>query len=255
MKRALTILLVCGLAAGCGIIPKRVEFFQDKVAKFPEQKSSEKEVQRETADLAKRRSQQTLDAALQTDADPQVIAPARDAAVLSDAVSMSLGPPRYQAPEDTVARKLAADLLVAVAKLNSRIDDFKADSNENVGKKIEGTGLFQVPYFVWLGIVGVLVFIGFIVLAVLWSFLKMAALGNPPLQLATGAVQAGANLVRRGWAETVAGGEKFKQSLGNVGKLAADPALLAEVKALFANEHQKAQSADVQELVKAMTKV
>lgn len=249
MKTTLAIILAALMFVGCGtLIPKRVEFFQDKVQTFPEQKAKEKEVQREAARMASEKATETLVEAVKDGAGTNVVNPAKDTMILTESVSRSLGPPA--SPSSDTASVLSAKLDAAVAKLNARLDDFKRDSNENAGKKIEGTGMFSVPYFVWLGIVMVLGFIGLIVLAVLWSFVKMYALGNPPLQLGVSAIQAGSGFLKKAITEVTKGGEQFKSKiLAEV----EDKALQEKIKEMFKVEHERAQSADTQKLVKALT--
>lgn len=244
------LLLCVSLISGCGtLFPKRVEFFQDKVKTFPEPREKEKEIQRQTAARAAEVSLETLISAVGENASTNVTAPAKDAAVLSGAVARSLGPPEKKSEDK--ADVLAARLDASIAKLNSRLDDFKKDVNENAGKKIEGTGLFSVPYFVWIGLVLVMVFIGFIILAVLWSVFKIYATSNPPLQIGVSAVQAGAGFLKKAVSEIAKGGEAFKQRLETE---VNDPAVTKKVLELFRIEHERKQSAEVQSLVKALTR-
>jgi hypothetical protein len=249
----LTPLILAGalaLTAGCSSLwPAKKEFFQDKVHAVPEPKAGEKEIQRQAAQLAKEKAAETLQAAVQAEAPPAVTVPAKDTAILTDAVSESLGPPKSPATDE--AAKVAQELRTAIAKLNLRLDSFKKENNENIGHKVEGTGLFSVPYFVWLGIVGVLVFGGLILLGVAWTALKAYALTNPPVQLGVGAVQMGAGWLKKAFGEVVAGGEKFKQGLS---KVVTDPALQAKITELFNVSHERAQSSDVQAVVKEVTK-
>ncbi len=250
--RLILISFIIGLlgTAGCGtLIPKRVEFFQDKVHTYPEPKAREKEVQREAASRAAKVSLETLVSATAENASTNVTAPAAEAVVLTEALSRSLGPPASPATDSSVA--LAARLDAAVAKMNSRLDAFKKDVNENAGKKIEGTGLFSVPYFVWLGIVFVIVFVGLLFLGVLWTVVKMYALSNPPLQFGVNTVKAGTELFKRATAEVLKGGENFKN---RVAQELSDPVLVEKVKEMFRIEHERAQSVDTQELVKAVTR-
>jgi hypothetical protein len=248
MKQFLAIGLAA-LLAGCGtLIPKRVEFFQDKVKTFPEQKAKETETQREAAKMASEKATETLVAAVSAGASTKVTEPAKDTMILTESVSRSLGPP--QSPSVDPAAVLALKLDAAVAKLNTRIDDFKKDSNENAGKKIEGTGLFSVPYFIWIGMVLVFVFIGFILLAVLWSFIKMYALSNPPLQLGMNAVKAGSGFLKKALVEVTKGGEEFKDRVLAEVK---DPEIQAQIKKMFKIEHERAQSSDTKAFVKQLT--
>lgn len=239
------------MLTGCGtMIPKKVEFGQDKVQKFPEAKQRELEVQKQAARMTAERADETLVQALAAGAPEAVLKPATDTAVLADAVSESVGPPKSPAPVDKEARQMAADLRTSMAKLALRVNEFKAESNENVGKKIEGTGFLQIPYFVYLLIVGAMVFVGLVVGGILWTIFKMYAASNPPVQLGMNAVQLGAGFLKRALKETVEGGEKFKQE---VLKHVADPALQAKVKEVFRIEQERTQSRDTQEVVKAMT--
>jgi len=250
MKSRLVILLLAlSLLAGCGtLFPKRVEFGQDKVEKFPVRKPAEEETLRQAAQRAKEDAARTLRAALAEQSTPAVVEPATSTARLTDSVSLTLGPPvhRSEDPSDELARKLE----LAIAKLNHRIDNFKADNDQNVGHKIEGTGWLSVPYFVWIGGVAVVGFIGLIVLGVAWTALKMFALSNPPLALGLNAVQLGARGATSLAGQLLKGGEQFKERLS---REVSDPALLEKVKEIFRSEHEKAQSPESQVLVKHLT--
>jgi hypothetical protein len=253
MKMFPGILLAACLAVlpGCGLIPKRVELFQDKVRTVPEMKQSDKEIQRQVAQRAEEKARETYDASVATGSDASVVLPAAETVLLTDAVSESVGPPVHPASKNDTSAELIAELRTSIANLTRRMDDFKQDNNENAGKKIEGTGLLQIPYFVWLGGFLVFAFVGFIVLTVLWSFVKMAAVANPPVQLGVSAAQLSANFLKRSLAEVLKGGEEFKS---RVVQAVDDPALQARIRELFREEHMKAQSGDVQDLVKQLTR-
>ena len=145
MKRLFALLALSSvLFTGCSsLIPKQVEFFQDKVERFPVAKSSEKEIQRQAAQKAAEQARETLKAALIDGSTVAVVKPADETVKLTDSVSRSLGPP--VSPSKLPADELSQKLDHAVAKLNQRLDDFKADNDKNAGKKIEDTGLFKVP--------------------------------------------------------------------------------------------------------------
>jgi len=250
MKKLLTILLALTLT-GCGtLIPKRVELGQDKVEKVPVASATELEKQRRAAAMAEEQAQKTLDAAIGVDAPVCVTQPAAATVDLTDALAKSVGPPKNPIQPNEDPHKVANDLRSAVAKLNARLDEFKADNDKNAGKKIEGTGWLQVPYFIWLGGFLLVAFVGFILLGVAWTFVKMYAMSNPPVQLGVNAVQLGANFLKKAVGEITKGGEKFKQAVEREVK---DPALQARIKDLFRVEHERAQSSDVQELVQAIT--
>jgi hypothetical protein len=245
------------LLTGCStLLPKQVEFFQKKVQAVPEATSREKETQKEAAALAAKQSEQTLLAAVKENASTNVVKPAGDAMVLSRSVSTSLGPPvkPWAGDVDSLARKLDT----SVAALDRRLDNFREDQSEVVGKKIEGTGLFQVPYLVWLGIVFVFVFVGLLVFGFLWTVLKMYATTNPPLAIGLNAAQAAASTVRKGFTQAVVAGEEFKKKVLDATKGAAGSVSFSDEQATavldwFRTAHQKNQDHDVQELVKGLT--
>lgn len=251
MHKLILAALVAGMlvTAGCGtLIPKRVEFFQDKVQKFPDESAGYREAQRRAAALAETRVQQILEGAIEEDCSTNITAKAEDARRLTGAVADSLGNPLKPATDaDTAADALRK----AMARLDKKIESFKQTNDDNVGKKIEGTGLFSIPYFVWLGIVIVLVFAGLVIAGLIWTALKVYATSNPPLALGLNAVQAGGNFAKKALTQLIKGGEDFKEQ---VAKEIADPALLAKVNQLF-NVHQRmSQDQDVQVVVKELTK-
>jgi hypothetical protein len=250
MNKIFTPILLALLLTGCGtLIPKRVELFQDKVKEMPVARASEREVQRQAAQRAAQASASVLLAVVTDGAGTNIVQPAGDAAKLSDSVSRSLGPPLK--PSSEAAPDLSRRLDTTIAKLNDRMDSFRDKNDENAGKKIESTGMFQIPYFLWIGLVGVFLFIGLIVMGVLWSFLKMYALSNPPVALGVNAISAGGKFATKALSQLVKGGETFKDA---VVKEVSDPALQAKVKELFRVHHQTAQDQDVQAVIKELTK-
>lgn len=250
-KRLLIAVLALTMTAGCGtLIPKRVELGQDKVERMPVASSAELEKQRRAAAMAEEQAKKTLDAALGVDAPVSVTQPAQATVDLTDALAKSVGPPKNPIRPTDSTHAVANELRSAVAKLTIRLDEFRADNDKNIGKKIEGTGWLQVPYFIWLGGFLVVGFVGFILLGVAWSFVKMYAMSNPPVQLGVNAVQLGSNFLKKAVGEIAKGGERFKQA---VEREVEDPALQARIKNLFRVEHERAQSSEVQELVKQIT--
>lgn len=251
MKKILPLILAASFfVSGCtSLIPKRVELFQDKVQTVPEQRASEKETQRQAAKLASLKAAETLGAALAENASPNIIQPAADTAALTVAVSESVGPPLE--PTKLTADAMAVKLETSIAKLNSRMDEFKADNNENAGKKIEGTGWLQIPYFVWLGGFLVMAFIGFIVLTILWGALKAFALVNPPAAIGVNVAQLAAKTASKGFAQVLKGGEDFKESV--VEKF-GDGQISQQVLELFRAKQEKAQDEDVKTIVQHLTK-
>ncbi len=250
MKRIYALLLAASLIfSGCSLIPKKVELFQDKVHPVPEMKASEKETLRQTAKMASLKATQTLGAALAENTSSNVIAPASDTVALTAAVSASVGPPTHPSP--LTAEQLSVKLDTAMAKLNARLDDFKADNNENAGKKIEGTGWLQVPYFVWLGGFLVMAFIGFIILTIAWTALKAFALTNPPAAIGVNVAQLAARTASKGLTQLLKGGESFKEAV--VAKFGQGQ-ISDQVLHLFRSEHEKAQDEDIKAVVEHLTK-
>jgi hypothetical protein len=232
---------------GCGtLIPKRVELFQDKVRKFPEATQAAKEVQREAALRAKEKANETLVAAVAEQASPAVITPATETVVLTDVVSEVLGPPAKRPDIDTKA--LADEVRKTLAVLSKKVDSFKEDSNENVGKKIEGTGLVQVPYFVWLG--GFLVF-AFIAYHVLKLVLTAASAANPGAAIGVGAMNVAGSTASRAVVQLVSGGKEFLKWANDT---IEDPALKQKVVDAFLTSHKEKQDGDVKAVVDHLIK-
>lgn len=230
------------------LVPKKVEFFQDKVKAVPEQTAREQETQRQAAHRTYEKSQQALSSALVEGCSTNVVMPASETVVLAKAVSTSVGPPL--APSTLPSKELAAKLDTAGAALDRRLEAFKEDNNENTGKKIEGTGLFSVPYLVVLGaaLLGIFVIIIFVGLA--WTAVKLYALSNPPLALGLKAVQTSASFAKQALSEVLKGGEEFKKAVKTV---VADPALQQQVLDLFRVNQERAQAPTTQDVIKELT--
>lgn len=244
---ALIFSLTVSLLTGCSLIPKKVEFFQDKVHKFPQATAKQDELQREAAALAKQKTAETVDAALKENASPYVVSPAREAEKLTDAVSTSLGPP---VTPNTNTVQVANGLNHAVAKYNNSVVDFARENDKNADKKIEGTGAIQVPYFIYLG--------GFVVVViVLWHLgktaLTVAGAAYPPAAIpatvALGGMHIAQDLAAKALKQVVAGGQDFKTWIKNE---IPDAALKQRILGAFQANHQTAQDEDVQTLVKGI---
>jgi hypothetical protein len=243
--RSLIAILALSLTVGCGtLIPKKVELLQDKVRAFPEQRASEVELQRQAAAKAANLASCTALLARLTKADSNVVASAEDTAILSGAVSQSLGPP-LRVSHDT-ATNLALDLQHAIARLNERIAEFKDDNNTNTGKKIEGTGLVQVSYFAWVGGFLALLFLGYLALKVV-TILGSAA--NPGVALGVNVANLGARGLAKAFSQVLKGGQSFKKAIEE--KL-EDPALKAKVLEIFRAAQNEAQDDDVKAVIKSL---
>jgi hypothetical protein len=249
MKKILSLFLLAFLVfqVGCGtLIPKRVELFQDKVRKFPEVTQAHKETQRQAAQRAKEKASETLIAAVSEKASPFVISPATETVVLTDAIADVVGPPAKRPTIDTLA--LADEVRKTLATQAKKVDSFKEDSNENVGKKIEGTGLVQVPYFVWLG---GFCFVAFIVWHLAKLALSAASAANPGALLGVGAMNVAGSTVSKGVVQLVDGGKRF---LKWADKVVEDPALKQKITDAFLDSHKRAQDEDVKAIVDRLIK-
>jgi len=247
MKFVLALILAIPLFVGCGtLIPKKVELLQDKVQQFPDKKDGEREIQREAAQRAARDSRVLVEQLVDIWAPSNVIDRAKSVAVITDAVSDSLGPPL--SPNGDRAAKVADKLNTATAKFVERVFEFRKDNNENAGKKIEGTGVFQVSYGLWLG--GFL-FLGFLAYLALKVLTTLGAAANPVVGLGVNAVSMGAKGAAKALAQVLKGGKQFKSM---VDQKIADAATRDEVLELFRVAQNEAQDEEVKQVVKHLVK-
>lgn len=242
--RYLGILTVCLMLTGCGLIPKKVEFGQDKVKAVPVESVRQEEFERKAVALAGAKARVAEQIA--TVDGSQAATPAAEAAELSEAVSRSLGPPAK--PWEGEVLELVTRLDREVAKLNKRLDNYREDVAPNVGKKIEGTGWFQISYIKWLGIL-----FGCAVVAIVLgkTGLRLVSLMYPQVGIGLNAVSATADLVRKGFSSVVQAGEEFKSGLD---KVVEDPQVAQAVKDLFRSVQMGNQDRDVQDLIRTITK-
>lgn len=253
-KLFLPVILTAALLTGCGtLIPKKVEFFQDKVQKYPELTTAQKEVEKQAALRAKEAAAQTLVAAVAESASTNVVTSATDAAVLTDAVSVAVGAPVK--PSKEPAKYLAEQVYTGVAKHDRKVEVFKQDNNENTGKKIEGTGLLQIPYFVYVGVIALVLFIGWHIAVVVLKGLQAAGVANPAIgagaTLGLGAMNVASATLHKGFVQIVKGGEEFKAW---VKQQEFAPEVEQSILDAFRSHQQAAQDQDVKEVVKAVTK-
>lgn len=250
-KLLLSLTVAASLLLGGCIAPKPIEFGQDKVEKFPVAKQVEREIQRQAAQRAAVKAEETLNAAIATAAEPDVIKPAAETSVLAESVSTSLGPPLKPAAADKTSEQVARDLDNATAKLNRRIDNFREGNDENAGKKIEGTGIFSLGYGSYLLIMvglGILAYLAFRIGSVV---LKAMAVSNPGIGLGLNAVRAGGAIASKGFGQLVKGGEKFKEYIQTELK-EVDAETKSRIEQLFVDAHKESADEDVRDVVKAL---
>jgi hypothetical protein len=165
---------------------------------------------------------------------------------LATAEAALVGPP--EKPATISSEALAVKLETAVAKLDTRIEEFKKDNNENSGKKIEGTGVFQFSYIGWVGGILAILFVLFFVGKLL---LSAAAMVNPGAAVGLNVVNGIGAIASKGFSQLVKGGEEFKTW---VEKEVQDTGLKEKILDGFRTAQMRAQDQDVQNVVMAVTK-
>ncbi len=241
--KGLAIIATLVALAGCGtLIPKKVEFFQKKVQAVPEKTASELETERQAAYAAALSARITVDAVVRNNDPTNVVTPAKNTEALTAAVSTSLGPPQ-DIPSGNVTN-LANKVIENKAELDRKVARYSDKVQPLVGKKIEGTGLIRIPYFVYIG--GIV-----LIIVIAWSVLKLYGSVNPVVGLGTNVVGRVSGKVLSGAvSELSKGGELFKEKVQN-SELTAE--LKAKVLELFSHAHAKAQDKSTQDIVKALT--
>lgn len=242
---SLTLPLMLLIQTGCGILPKPVEIGQKKVKNVPEKSQKAVELEKQAADLTARKTEEARDVILRenvTNALPS-ITDARDAAY---GLRYSLGAPAK--PWDSSGSEIALRLGYLENKLDKALAEHRKEIAPTVGKKIEGTGWIQIPYFLWLALIaGALLF--------LWFALKVASVFYPPVGLGAAGLsmagRAGAWTVKKGFEQVVSGAEGFKQAIERSG---FDQQVKEQVLDMLRRHQMVSQDSDVQELIRRMTK-
>ena len=247
MRKTIFTLFVALSLTGCStLIPKRVELFQDKVRPFPEPAAYSQQLEKQLVQRLRQKTAQTVRAALVENSSNSVIVPAREAERLATSEAAKVGPP--EKPSQLDSFDLATRLETAVAKLDTKVEDFKKGNDENAGKKIEGTGLVSIPYFAWIGGIALVVVIALFVGKLL---LSAAAAANPGAAIGLNVVGAVGNIATKGFSQLIKGGEEFKDW---VVKEIGDQGLQTKILDAFRVKQQAAQDQDVQNAVLAATK-
>lgn len=245
------VLLACAIVflacvTGCGLIPKRVEVGQKRVEAVPEKTPAARESEKQAADYVARKIGEAADAANATSAPSIVADPIADAREVSGALRLSLGPPSDKWNGKAV--DLSDRLSKMESRLNSRIDAYRDRTAPMVGKKIEGTGWLQVPYFIWVGGVLLLVWLG-------WHAVRVFGMLYPPVGVGVAGLQAvgrvPAKVVAKGFNQLVKGGEEFKAALKEAD---VDDKVRDFVLDLFRRHQMQVQDGDVQNLIRSATK-
>lgn len=229
------LLLPCAvLLTGC-FAPKNIEFGQRKVRALPEYKAAAVERQKQAALFV----DSYLGSWRTTNSDPHCAL--REAQEVSQALSSNLGAPAEAWGGDGLA--LAAKLRADENRLDRDLDKYRAKTAPDVGKKIEGTGWFQIGFFSYYLIIAAL-------LCLAWGALKVYGWFNPAVALGTRAVgRVGRSVVQYGFGELIEGGQRFKERLEASG---INDEIKGAILDMFDSSHREMQSRDTQDLVKQL---
>lgn len=243
MKKLIALTILVFSLSGCGtLVPKTVEFFQRKVKAVPELPEAAKETQRQAADYVATKTEETKVEAIATGAATNVVVSATEASLVADALSQSLGPP--EDPWKKEAQRLALKLKEQQAIYNHKLEKFSDKVDKDVGKKIEGTGFFRIPYFVYIFGIVLIIFLA-------WTALKIYGSINPVVGIGTNIFgRIGSAARTRAMTELAEGGEAFKQYLSDSG--IAD-SVKSHVLDLFSRAHKENQSRDTQKIIGTLT--
>lgn len=230
--------------SGCStLIPKKVELGQREVQAVPKETSKEVERRKQAAEFAARKISEAVAAAERDRAGFEVVFPAKDAEKAARAVSLSLGPPLKPAKSGDVSEEVIRD----VAELDGRLEEFREFNDEWEGHKIEGSGRVQVPYFLWVGGIFLLLAVGYIALKIGLGILANA---NPAVGGGLAAVRVAGSLAGKALGQVLKGGEAFKNKIKDTfSKDEADKILAA-----FRDHQEKHQDDDAQDLIRRLTK-
>lgn len=235
------------LSQGCGLLPKRVEYFQRKVEAVPEKTERASETERQAAAFIATTSREVELLAVREQTSTNMQEAAGEVVTAAQALSTSLGPPAE--PWDHPATPLALKLAHAGNKLDRAVEDYRQDVAPDVGKKIEGTGAIQLGYFTNLLLVGG----GLALLTLLlYTGVKIAlSIYAPGVSGVVGQVAKVPLATLKGLAEqTVKGVEGFKSELGSLG---LGEKAEAAIRTLLRTELQKKQDGAVQKVARDLT--
>jgi uncharacterized lipoprotein YajG len=237
---------LCLVVAGCQLVPKPVELGQKKVREVPTKTSQQVEAEKQAADFVAKKIDQGRDEALKTQVSTNVIEPLTDARDAAHGLRQSLGAPMNTWNDN--GAEMALRLGFLEAKLDRALAEHRKEVAPLVGKKIEGTGWIQIPYFMWIGLVLLFFF-------VLWTGLKIVGAIYPIVGLGVSGLSAagrvGSSTVTKALEQVVKGGEAFKDS---VNKLDLDDRAKSVVLDLLRKHQMMSQDTDIQELIRKMTR-
>lgn len=234
------------LSCGCGtLIPKRVELFQKKVQALPDKSERQREMERQAAAVVVDHATAAMGAARIGNMYRAQVE-LKDVLAAGSGLVTSLGPPFTGWDADIQA--LAVQMQREVSRLNGKLEDYRSRVEPLEGKKIEGTGLIQVPYLLWAGGFVVLLVVGFVVLKILLTALQMS---NPGVALGLNIARVGGSAASQMLSQVLKGGREFKAGLDQI---VEDPAVRQKVLDWFSAAHDKAQDESTRAVVKTLVK-
>ena len=227
-------------------MPKKKEFFQDKVEAVPAKSKKREELERQAVVVIEDKVKEARLAAVVENASTNITKPLSQAEVVVEALGDSMGPP-YE-PFKGTSEKLASKIETEVAKDNEKLADYRDDVSENVGKKIEGTGKIQMGYFTYAGLV-----LGGIALLVILIRVGLSVAANmyPGVGVGLNMLKLPGRAVAKGLSEVLEGGEHFKDLLVEEKKLEDQAKNI--VLDLFKRAQVEKQSRDTQSIIKQVT--
>lgn len=240
-KRVFSVLFII-LFAGCGLIPKRLEFFQSKVPSVPDKKESTKESEKQAAVYVSQKIDEATKSAIEERASTNITNPLNSASPVARALSVSLGPPlvEFMGNPDKLAKALTHDTAI----FDNKIEQYKQKIEPLEGKKIEHTGLFSVGYFTYVGIVIGLAFL-------IWTGIKIFGAFYPPVGIGASVIgRVSSKLVSSGFSQVVHGVEALKDHLKTSDTQTYSTDQILE---LIKSFQERKQSPEVQEVVKKLT--
>lgn len=252
MKRLLiylALLIAILFFSGCQLVPKTVEFFQDKVKPVPIKTEKAKEFERQAAKYLEEKINTAHEEAVRADVTNSVVEPLTDAKIVASPLSESLGPPIT--PWSSTSTNLALQIEKTLAKFNTQLEKYREIVKPNEGKAIEGTGLLQIPYFVWLTVViGGFFFLYILIKSVLQALMISSGAGIP-LSIGLKSISGIASKnIKQGFVQVVQGLERTKEFIKQSSQSTFTK---EEVLELIRNEQMKSQNVEIQKIIKELT--
>jgi hypothetical protein len=245
VTKAILVSCLSFFLAGCFLLPKKVEFGQKEIKAVPAKTEKHDELDRQAADYVDRKVDEAYIAAIHEDSSTNVTKPLGQAHVVSDALSTSLGPPKT--PYNNNPTNLALSLDKGTATLNIKLEDYRDKMEPLIGKEIEGTGIIQMNYFVMIGGIVLLFWIG----SILFKIASVAGWFHPAVGIGVNALKLPAKAIAKITSEVIEGGEEFKK---RIEEEVTDEATVNKIKEIFARSHQIKQSRDTQNAVRDLTR-